>query len=95
MCKNALYLQNECAKDSHPPTEPAADCKELFMGVEKPPDKGGWISGIDSLISMSVKGRGNASLLCPRRAIAARLLGVEDKGGRILGFDPLIRSVKS
>ena len=60
MCKNALYLQNECAKDSHPPTEPAADCKELFMGVEKPPDKGGRISGIDSLISMSVKGRGNA-----------------------------------
>ena len=49
----APNLQNECAKDSHPPTE-QADCKELFMGVDKLPDKGHLLAGISSLISMFV-----------------------------------------
>ena len=39
-------FQNECAKDSHPPNE-QADCKELFGGVEKPPDKGLLDAGIN------------------------------------------------
>ena len=49
----ALNLQNECAKDSHPPNE-QADCKELFAGVEKPPAKVRRLAGISSLFSMFV-----------------------------------------
>ena len=54
-------FQNECAKDSHPPNE-QADCKELFAGVEKPPDKGLLDAGISSLISLLALGPSNLGL---------------------------------
>ena len=56
-------FQNECAKDSHPPNE-QADCKELFAGVEKPPDKGLLDAGISQFahFNFSLVGPSNSGL---------------------------------